>query len=441
MSWPPRYTILLLLFLLSLVNYIDRVNISITAPVMMPELGWDTALFGVVFSAFVCGYALFMIPSGLLADTWSPKFLLAVACCGWSLFTLLTPLGQHAFLLMLGLRFLVGAFEAASLPAATVLNSRWVPKHELGLAQMISLSGVYAGQLIAYPVSTWIVAAFSWRAVFYCNALVGFLWVGLWLWRGADSPPNPTANVRRTGEAETRGTGESGELPKAQTERARVPIGALVTTPAVVALAGAYFFWAYGLTMVVAWLPTYLVQARGFTMQQMGWVGMLPVSGGLIGVLGGGVLSDWLIKRGVSITWARKGIPAGAIAVSAPLLVLAASISSPTSAVLAFALFQMLTTLGLVAFWSIPVEMNTRLAGSIASIMNFGGNFGGFFSPMVAGFVVKRTGDWTLPFYTAAAGCLIGALVLAFLVPVRAIDFASKPGVEKEAKLRRSAGT
>jgi ACS family glucarate transporter-like MFS transporter len=306
---------------------------------------------------------------------------------------------------------------------------------------MISLSGVYAGQLIAYPVSTWIVAAFSWRAVFYFNALVGFLWVGLWLWWGADTPPNPTANVRRTGEAEKRGTGESGELPKAQTERARVPIGALVTTPAVVALAVAYFFWAYGLTMVVAWLPTYLVQARGFTMQQMGWVGMLPVSGGLIGVLGGGVLSDWLIKRGVSITWARKGIPAGAIAVSAPLLALAASISSPTSAVLAFALFQMLTTLGLVAFWSIPVEMNTRLAGSIASIMNFGGNFGGFFSPMVAGFVVKRTGDWTLPFYTAAAGCLLGALVLAFLVPVRAIDFASKPGVEKEAKLRRSAGT
>ena len=66
--WPPRYTILLLLFLLSLVNYIDRVNISIAAPVMMPELGWDTGLFGVVFSAFVLGYALFMIPSGRVAD-------------------------------------------------------------------------------------------------------------------------------------------------------------------------------------------------------------------------------------------------------------------------------------------------------------------------------------------------------------------------------------
>ena len=422
MRWPPRYTILLLLFLLSLVNYIDRVNISLTAPVMMPELGWDTAWFGVVFSSFVCGYALFMIPSGLLADTWSPKTLLAFACFGWSLFTLLTPFGRHAFLLMLGIRFLVGVCEATSLPAATVITSRWVPRHELGLAQMISLSGIYAGQLIAYPISAWIIATFSWRAVFYFNAIVGFLWIGLWLWGGADRPASPQVSVNKPA------------------EKARVPLRALVSAPAVIALAAAYFFWAYGLSMVVAWLPTYLVKARGFTMQQMGWVGMLPVTGGLIGVLGGGVLSDWLTRQGVSLTWARKGIPAWAIAVSAPFLVLATTIASPTSAVWAFALFQLLTTLGLVAFWSIPVEMNARLAGSIASIMNFGGNFGGFFSPMVAGFLVARTGDWSLPFYTAAAGCLIGAIVLGVLVPVRAFEFAQQSPVIEDATLRRSAG-
>lgn len=424
MSWPPRYTILALLFLLSLVNYIDRVNISITAPVMMPELGWDTARFGVVFSAFVCGYALFMIPSGLLADTRSPKYLLAVACFGWSLFTLLTPLGQHAFLLMLGLRFLVGAFEAASLPAATVINSRWVPRRELGIAQMISLSGVYAGQLIAYPLSAWILVTFSWREVFYFNALAGFLWIVVWLWYGADRPPASTTAELKAAEPGTQPDEGVHTAGRGQSEKARVPLAALLKTPAVVALAVSYFFWAYGLAMVVAWLPTYLVQARGFSIQQMGWVGMFPVAGGLLGVLGGGILSDQLAGRGVALTWARKGIPAIAIAVSAPFLVVATSIASPTAAVIGFALFQMITTLGLVAYWSIPVEMNARLAGSIASIMNFGGNFGGFFSPMVAGFLVKETGDWALPFYTAAAGCLIGAVVLGVCVPVRAIDVA-----------------
>jgi len=398
------------------------VNISLTAPVMMPELGWDTGLFGVVFSAFVCGYALFMIPSGLLADTWSPKYILALSCFGWSLFTALTPVGQLSFLLMLGLRFLVGVFEAASLPAVTVINSRWVPRHELGLAQMISLSGIHAGQLIAYPISAWILVTFSWREVFYLNALVGFLWIGLWLYYGADRPPNPTAASRKAGEQESRIT-EKQEYESVQTKRTQVPLKALLTAPAVVALAVAYFFWAYGVAMVVAWLPTYLVQARGFTIEQMGWVGMLPVAGGLVGMLSGGTLSDQLTKQGVSATWARKGIPAAAIAFSSFFLVLAALTSSPASAVFAFALFQMITFFGLVAFWSIPVEMNARLAGSIASIMNFGGNFGGFFSPLVAGFLVARTGDWTLPFYTAAGGCLVGAVLLGLWVPARAIDF------------------
>jgi ACS family glucarate transporter-like MFS transporter len=422
MNWPPRCTILLLLFLLSLVNYIDRVNISITAPVMMPELGWDTGLFGVVFSAFVCGYAIFMIPSGLLADTRSPKTLLALACCGWSLFTLLTPLGQYAFVLMLTLRFFVGAFEAVSLPAATVINSRWVTKHELGLAQMISLSGIYAGQLIAYPISTWIIAHFTWKGVFYFNAIAGFLWIAVWLAFGSDRPPA----------SET-------QRPAVRMEKPRAPIGALLSAPAVLALALAYFFWAYGLSMVVAWLPTYLVKARGYTIQQMGIVGMLPVAGGLIGVLGGGVLSDYLIRRGVRPAVARKGIPAMAIAISAPFLAIATAIESPLTAVIAFAVFMLLTTLGLVAFWSIPVEMNTRFAGSIASIMNFGGNFGGFFSPMVAGFLVERTGDWSVPFYTAAGGCLLGAIVLGLMVPVRTITFSGVQAESSQEELQHSA--
>ena len=194
-----------------------------------------------------------------------------------------------------------------------------------------------------------------------------------------------------------------------------------------IGLAVAYFFWEYGLAMVIAWLPTYLIQAREFTLQQMGWVGMLPVGGGLVGVLGGGVLSDRLLRRGVSARWARKGIPAIAIAVSAPFLAIAAWVDSPTHAVLAFALFQLATTLGLVSFWSIPVELNASLAGSIASIMNFGGNLGGFLSPMVAGFVVAQTGNWAAPFFTAAVGCFLGAVILGVSVPVRALSFEAPP--------------
>jgi ACS family glucarate transporter-like MFS transporter len=111
MAWPVRYNMIGLLFLSTVVNYIDRVNISVAAPVIMKETGWDKGQFGLVFSAFLIGYALLQIPGGVIADCWGGRKVLALAFCGFSLFTALTPFGQSAFMLLLLMRFLVGAFE------------------------------------------------------------------------------------------------------------------------------------------------------------------------------------------------------------------------------------------------------------------------------------------------------------------------------------------
>ncbi len=111
MAWPVRYKMIGLLFCGSVINYVDRVNISVAAPVIMQESGWTKDLFGWVFSAFLIGYALLQLPGGVIADRWSGRKVLALAFCGFSLFTLLTPLGAHVFFLLLALRFLVGAFD------------------------------------------------------------------------------------------------------------------------------------------------------------------------------------------------------------------------------------------------------------------------------------------------------------------------------------------
>jgi MFS family permease len=141
-----------LLFCGTVVNYIDRVNISVAAPVIMKETGWDKGQFGLVFSAFLIGYALLQIPGGMIADRWGGRKVLALAFCGFSLFTALTPLGQSAFMLLLLMRFFVGAFESVTIPALTSLNSRWIPRTEFGRAQTLSLSGITVGQMIAYPL-------------------------------------------------------------------------------------------------------------------------------------------------------------------------------------------------------------------------------------------------------------------------------------------------
>ena len=111
MAWPVRYNMTGLLFCSSVINYVDRVNISVAAPVMMAATGWDKDLFGWVFSIFLVGYAMGQLPGGIIADRWSGRNVLAVAFFGFSLFTLLTPFGERAFALLLALRFLVGVFE------------------------------------------------------------------------------------------------------------------------------------------------------------------------------------------------------------------------------------------------------------------------------------------------------------------------------------------
>jgi MFS family permease len=171
-----------------MINYADRVNISVAAPAMMAALGWDEARFGLIFSAFLVGYTLLQFPGGVIADRWNTCWVLALACIGFSVFTALTPLGALAFGLMLAIRFCVGLFESVSFPAYAALNSRWIPRYEYGRAQTVSLSGAHLGQAFAYPLTSWLVLTFSWPAVFYVNALLGAVWLTVWLAFATNTP-------------------------------------------------------------------------------------------------------------------------------------------------------------------------------------------------------------------------------------------------------------
>lgn len=187
MFGPSRHRIVGLVFLLALINHIDRANISIAAPVMMRELGWREDQFGIIFSAFVWGYMFLQLPGGYVADRLGGR-LIPFLCVGWSLATFLTPLGATALPLMLVLRFLVGGFEAPIVPVMSITNAAWVPRHELARAQTIIPAALNAGIMIGYPLVTSITLAFGWRWVFYLCGGIGIVWVFLWLWYGRGRP-------------------------------------------------------------------------------------------------------------------------------------------------------------------------------------------------------------------------------------------------------------
>ncbi|MEW6298729.1 MAG: MFS transporter [Thermodesulfobacteriota bacterium] len=309
MAWPVRYKVIGLLMLSTIINYVDRVNISVAAPDIMRQTGWDKAQFGLVLSAFLCGYALFQFPGGVIADRWSARKVLGLSCLGFSLFTALTPLGQSGFLAMLVLRFLVGACESISLPALASFNARWVPRQEFGRAQMVSISGTSIGQMLAYPTTTVIIEAFAWPMVFYFNAAVGFLWMAVWFLYTTDTPREHPA----IDPAELRHI-EDQRMPAAQHA---LPFRSIATAPSVLFLCLTYMLYAFIAWIFILWFPTYLVEARGFSRMEMGVVGMLPTFGSFLGMLCGGVVSDWLLRRGYSARVARaRGVcrPGDAVA-------------------------------------------------------------------------------------------------------------------------------
>lgn len=402
---PTRYRIIAFLLLMTIINYMDRVNISIAAPVMMKEMGLDPGHFGLLFSAFFVGYTLFQIPGGWLVDRFGGRKTLVVFCAGWSIFTLLTPLGAIGWPLMFLLRFFVGLFEAASFPAVTEINSRWVPQKELATAQQLSLAGTTVGPILAYPLTTWIMTAHSWKVVFYLFASFGLFWALGW-WAYATDPPEDKPEKEKLGSA-----------PK-ETHAGRkesVPVGDLLRSQPVLFLAAAYFFCLCGTSLFFAWLPTYLVRARGFTMAAMGWVGMLPMISGLVGGIIGAVVSDALLRRGLSPDRARRipAILAGSAA--AVMICLAAATPSPILGVFLLSLYLFFFSAVYGEFWSIPYELHSRATGSISSMMNLGGSLGSILGPWMGGYLVRETGNWSLPLYTVGATSFLMVVVLVLL--------------------------
>src|SRR5262245_6189706 len=413
MTWPVRYNMIVLLFCGTVVNYIDRVNISVAAPVIMKETGWDKGQFGLVFSAFLIGYALLQLPGGVIADRWGGRKVLALAFCGFSLFTALTPLGQSVFALLLLMRFLVGAFESVTIPALTSLNSRWIPRAEFGRAQTLSLSGITIGQMVAYPLTTWIILHAAWPTVFYLNAALGVVWAAVWLWYATDTP----STHPRIGPTE-RDYIASNLPPKPAVP---LPLRAVFTNSSLLVLSLSYMCFAYMGWMFLFWFPDYLVDGRGFSLEVMGALGVAVHGAGFIGLLSGGAISDRLLRTGWSPQFARVRFPGIAVALSVPFVVIAPLVPSPVLSVVSLLLFYMLFASAIAGYTTVALEFNPHVAGSIFGMINTLGSFAGIFGPMTAGFMLSQSGgNWALPFFAAAVAGTVCASIL-FVVPIRPI--------------------
>ncbi|HET9529942.1 MAG TPA: MFS transporter, partial [Blastocatellia bacterium] len=254
--------------------------------------------------------------------------------------------------------------------------------------------------------------------VFYFNAALGVVWAIVWALYARNNPADHPKISKE----------ELEEIEQHRASRPSSPVSpwAVLKSSQVLLLSASYMCLVFGVWMIILWLPTYLVRGRGFSVVQMGWIGMIPTLASFLGLVGGGVMSDKLLKRGFSPRFSRAQGPALCIGIGVPFLVFAVLLPWGWASVACFALYLFTINLSTGGYWSVPLAFNPRLVGAISGVMTCAGNLGGVFAPMTAGYIFTATGSWALPFLVAAGFAVVAFVIYYFLVIPQPISFEAE---------------
>jgi MFS family permease len=409
-----RYGVVAFAVTLAVIQYIDRVCISQSAPLISADLQLSPQQMGYVFSAFTLAYALFEIPCGYLGDRIGPRKVLLRIVLWWSFFTAATGWAR-SWLTLVATRFLFGAGEAGCFPNLTKAFNRWLPLSERTRAQGVMwMSARWGGA--ATPLLVFVCLQYMpWRAAFTVFGLLGIVWAILFFAWYRDNPR----------EHKSVNAAEAALLPAEPAHaggHVHVPWRKLWRSRTVWCLCGQYAALSYAWYFFVTWFPTYLLKERGLDLKQGALLAGTPLLLGGFGSLVAGWALPWLSRRLGSVRWARCGLGASGLVAAAVLLVVSTALANPYLAVAVIALVSFCNDLTLPGAWTACMDVGGRFVGTLGGTMNMMGNLGGFLSPIVIGYIVGHTANWTLTFYVTSAVYLLGAVFWLLLDPVTPLE-------------------
>jgi MFS transporter, ACS family, glucarate transporter len=420
-----RYAVLAMLFIVTTFNYADRAILSIAASAMKVDLHLDAVKIGYIFSAFSWAYVLGQLPGGWLLDRFGSKRVYAGSILLWSLFTALQGSVEGFGLALVvpalfTLRFMVGLAEAPSFPANGRIVAAWFPSTERGTASAIFSSAQYFAVVLFAPLIGWVTSSFGWQHIFIVMGGAGILLGLIWL-MVIESP----RRHRRLSKAELDYIEAGGGLVDMDSAsgKAKPVIGfkwaylrQLLTNRM---LAGIYLgqYCVNTITyFFLTWFPVYLVQERGMSILKAGLVASLPAVCGFLGGLAGGFISDRLIKRGVSLTWARK-IPIVA-GLGLSTLMVAANYTDNHVLVVAIMMLAFFGK-GVGALgWAVVADTSPKeIIGLTGSVFNCVGNIAGITAPIAIGYIIAQTGSFAGALAYVGAHALIAVISYLVIVP------------------------
>jgi ACS family D-galactonate transporter-like MFS transporter len=400
-----RLAVLALITVATLVNYLDRTVMSVAAPLIRGEFHIDASIQGIIFSAFSFSYAFSQIPGGAFLDRHGIRLTYALALFFWSGMTLLLGFANGAIWLITCL-LMLGIFEAPCYPANSRILSNWFPQKERASATGVYSIGQYAGLALFSPLLFWITGNYGWRALFLIVGAVGiaFSFVMYAAYRDPDKS-------RKVNQAELDHIAAGGGLGAniAPTRFSWANVKELLRHRQIVGASLGQFCSNSTQVFFLTWFPTYLATERHMEWLKVGTAAILPYAAASIGVLSGGLFSDFLLRRTGSANLARKlpiviGLLMAAAIVSANYV----TDNSLVIVIMSVAFFgQGICNLG----WTVIADIAPKnLAGLTGGVFNFCANLAGILTPIVIGALVKSTGSFFGGLAYIAVLALVGVL-------------------------------
>jgi ACS family glucarate transporter-like MFS transporter len=414
-----RTFLVLWLFVLSAVAYLDRTNISVAGVQMAREFGMDRIQLGWVFSALLLGYAAFQVPAGWLAVRYGPRKTLGIGLVWWSVFgvgtTLVSPAFGSVLLQLVVVRFVLGLGEALMYPSANQFIAAWIPQRDRAKANGWLFAGVGVGAGLTPPLVTAIMLNFGWRASFWFSAAIGLLAAAVWYLAARDQPeqhpsvsPDELAYIR----ADTAMSRES--------YRAPIPWRRILLDKDVLMLSASYFAFGYIAFIFLSWFFIYLADAHGLKLGTNAIYSTLPFISMTACCLGGGIISDW-VSRVHGLYIGRSVFACGALFISAVFLVLGSRANDALAASVILAGGAGALYLSQASYWAVSADFAGRFTGIVSGFMNMAGQIAGAITASLTPWIAARFG-WPAAFYVAAGFAVFGALAWLFVNPGRGLN-------------------
>lgn len=421
-----RFKVLAFIFVSVVINYMDRSNISVAATAIGKDLELTSVQLGLIFSAFGWAYAALQIPGGVMVDRFGARLTYAFSLITWSLVTLLQGFTK-GFVGLFGLRLATGAFEAPAFPTNNKVVTSWFPNQERASAIAFYTSGQFAGLAFLTPALVTIQHFLGWRGLFITTGAIGILWGIIWYIFYRDPAQHKKAN-----KAELEYIKEGGGLVtplNEKEEKAKFEWGNLKEVFVHRKLWGIYlgqFAVNSTLWFFLTWFPTYLVEYRGLDFLKSGFLASAPFLAAFVGVLLSGFLSDFLVKKGVSLGIARKTPIIVGLLLSTSIV--GANYVNNTSLIIMFMAIAFFGNgLASITWVFVSTLAPKHLVGLTGGVFNFIGGLASIVVPIVIGFLAQG-GSFAPALVFIAIVALLGALSYIFLVgKVERIKVAQKP--------------